>query len=148
MNREHFAAQLAKSTSPRVRNLAQDLSRGACWGNLADAWDGDHHDRLALWRELVDVGDREPLLLFLWLHRENAELVHQAAKDALKLPPTIQCALVCMGGRPEPKGLHPGARDLLAASADARARELVVYAAHAEALRAHRIPNRTPEENE
>ena len=147
-----IGARLHALDTPALRGFAEEIAaikggRLACWGTLAafvkDRVENDE-DRIALWRTLVDVGDRRPLLVFLDLCRARPKVLAAVAEDVGRLSPTMQCAFVSM---PEAEGLWeralprlgPAARDVLERGPEAVLRERAVYAAHMGALRAHQM---------
>lgn len=116
-----------------------------CWGHLVDRFEAlfpNDDDRLSVLPALIGAGDIGVLLLFLDVCRDRAAVLAALAKEAARLPFTVQCAFASM---PETRtllrnapALHHAAAAIVAGDDALRAREHAVYAAHMTALRSHR----------
>jgi hypothetical protein len=149
--RQLFAERLRALGTTKAATFADEIVDAAlpegplCWGHLVDRFEAlfpSDGDRLSVLPALITAGDLGALLLFLDLCRDRPTVLAAIAKEAPRLPFTVQCALASM---PETRtllssapALHHAAAAIVAGDDALRAREHAVYSAHMSALRSHR----------
>ena len=135
--RSRFVAHMAQLALPNMQSFLRFIqkpdARGAmpCWGALSERFDAEFPSssmRLEVWRELVELGDRRPQLLFVDLNRERPEVLERVVADAERLPEEVQRVLITSEpARPfvlrSLSKFRPAARQLLDHGAEALERE-------------------------
>jgi hypothetical protein len=101
--RTQFIAQLSRLELPNMqaflRFAREPDARGAipCWGAIGERFEAQFPTsaaRLQVWRELVELGDRRPQLLFIDLNRARPDVLEQVVADASRLAEPVQRVLV------------------------------------------------------
>ena len=131
------ADQLKKLKNSRAKSFAgflrqdADLGLTPCWGAIAKRFEREFtstEERLVIWRELLSLGERGPLLLFIKNNLARSDVLRQVVEDAASLPESLQCVLACLDeahGLLEPKvqALCAAAQQLWVADEDTKRRE-------------------------
>ena len=131
------AEGLGKSKTSRVQSFAEFVRKGdkpgltPCWGAIAKRFERDFKsaaERTAVWRALVELGEKSPLLLFIKHNLSQPDVLAKIAADAPSLPVQVQRVLVSLDETRAPlKGkvqeLSVEAQQLWADDDDTRRRE-------------------------
>jgi hypothetical protein len=128
------AEGLGKLKASRARKFAEFVRQGdepgltPCWGAIAKRFERDFTsvaERAAVWRALVDLGDKNALLLFVKHNLSQADVLQTVGQEAQSLPVVVQRVLVSLDEvRPHLEGkvqeLSVEAQQIWAADDDTR----------------------------
>jgi len=137
--RTALAEGLDKLKAPSAKKFAGFLRQGdegglvPCWGAIAKRFEQDCKgaaEREAVWRELVGIGEKSALLLFVKHNLSHPAMLAKMAEEAAALPVVVQRVLASLD---EAHGLLE--RKLPQLSAEAQQ----IWAADAETRRAERV---------
>ncbi len=151
--RDELSRRFKKHGSQKVKDYARFIESKEegqpipCWGAIADrfvqTFDKDE-DRIVIWTELINAGDRRPLLLFIGHNLDRPAVMARVVEDAHLLPVALQQALVSIPDLDELvderiDAMAPAARQLRDADPDKRTREREMFEERLSRLRAFRF---------